>query len=177
MTAAAIDLADLPAPVPEWVQLLPAPDADGMIRARDGRAWRLDDPAALAARSSAQRADLPVDFDHTHDKPDLAGDAERLRAAGWITALEVRDGALWAKVSWTDRAAEMIARREWRYMSPVIAFDPKSRAVLKLLGAGLVARAPRCTSRPSRPRRSRLRPRPRAACAAASPRRLAPSWP
>ena len=64
----------------------------------------------------------------------------RLRAAGWITALEVRDGALWAKVSWTDRAAEMIARREWRYMSPVIAFDPKSRAVLKLLGAGPVAR-------------------------------------
>lgn len=35
--------------VPEWIELMPAPDADGVARGRDGRIFR-PDPAAIIGR-------------------------------------------------------------------------------------------------------------------------------
>ena len=81
-----------------------------------------------------------MDFDHAQDKPELAGDAERLRAAGWIEEVELRGAELWGRVEWTPRAREMPAAREWRYFSPVLSIDTASGQVLKLLGGALVHR-------------------------------------
>ena len=139
------ELRELPKPdpqgtVPEWIQILPAPDAKGKISARDGRSWYLDNPAQVVAALTANGASLAIDFDHAADNPKLKGDAERLRAAGWIEALELRDGAIWGRVEWTDRARDMLAAREWRYFSPVIVFDKKSHRLEKIIGGALVHR-------------------------------------
>ena len=50
-------------------------------------------------------------------------EGEVVPAAGWITAMEMRDGVIWAKVDWTGRAAVMIAAREYRFISPEFLVD------------------------------------------------------
>ncbi|WP_119352931.1 phage protease [Azohydromonas sediminis] len=121
---------DVPSSPPEWVQLVPA----GTFSGRDGRGpYRLDLAAVLAAFHSAG-VDLPIDYDHqTLDADAKAGPVP---AAGWIKELQPRAGGLWGRVQWTQRAAELIAAREYRYLSPVFRHD-KAGVVLAIEGAGL----------------------------------------
>jgi phage I-like protein len=96
---------------PEWIQLVPA----GLVRSSKGDF--VADREAMAATIEAFRAlgrDLVIDYEHQT----LTG--EEAPAAGWIVALEARDDGLWARVRWTDRGAGYVARREYRYLSPVV---------------------------------------------------------
>ena len=122
------------AAAPEWIEPLPA----GVFYGRDGRGpFRLDDPAAVIASTTAMQmaAGLPIDYDHATDFG--APEGRPAPAAGWIRELEVRAGAVWGRVEWTVRAASSIVAREYRYVSPVFQFDPKDGSVTRLLRAGL----------------------------------------
>jgi len=122
------------ASAPEWIELLPS----GVFFGRDGRGpFRLDDPAAVIASTVAlqMNAGLPIDYDHATDFG--APEGRPAPAAGWIRALEVRDGGVWGRVEWTARAASSIVAREYRYVSPVFQFDPKDGTVTRILRAGL----------------------------------------
>ncbi|MGC2495174.1 phage protease, partial [Candidatus Binatus sp.] len=122
------------ASAPEWIELLPA----GVFYGRDGRGpFRLDDPTAVIASTTAMQmnAGLPIDYDHATDFG--APEGRPAPAAGWIRELEVRRGAVWGRVEWTTRAASSIVAREYRYVSPVFQFDPKDGTVTRLLRAGL----------------------------------------
>lgn len=81
--------------------------------------------------------DLAFDFYHESDK----------EAAAWVNSLELREGGteLWANVTWTPKANQMLAERAIRYFSPDFAFewqDPESGTVYKnvLFGGGLTNR-------------------------------------
>lgn len=117
---------------PEWVHLLPA----GHIEGRDGRSYSLPDPAGLILDFQARAVDLPVDYEHQNDKP-----AAKLKgpvpAAGWIKELAHNASGLWGRVEWTATAREMIARKEYRYLSPSF-WHSKSGQIMRLKGAGLV---------------------------------------
>ncbi|HEY6298549.1 MAG TPA: phage protease [Candidatus Binatus sp.] len=122
------------ATAPEWIELLPG----GVFYGRDGRGpFRLDDPAAVIASTTAlqMNAGIPIDYDHATDFG--APEGRPAPAAGWIRELEVRGGAVWGRVEWTARAASSIVAREYRYVSPVFQFDPKDGSVTRLLRAGL----------------------------------------
>jgi len=122
------------AAAPDWIELLPA----GVFFGRDGRGpFRLDDPAAVIASTTAlqMNAGLPIDYDHATDFG--APEGRPAPAAGWIRDLEVRSGAIWGRVEWTARASSSIVAREYRYVSPVFQFDPKDGAVTRILRAGL----------------------------------------
>ncbi|HYB92399.1 MAG TPA: phage protease [Candidatus Binataceae bacterium] len=122
------------AEVPDWIELLPA----GVFHGRDGRGpFRLDDPETVIAATLALRleAGIPVDYDHATDFAAPAG--RPAPAAGWITELQARGGAIWGRVEWTARAAAAIRVHEYRYVSPVFQFDPASGKVTRLLRAGL----------------------------------------
>ncbi|MPM92608.1 hypothetical protein SDC9_139743 [bioreactor metagenome] len=41
-------------------------------------------------------------------------------AAGWVKALKLENGVIKAVVEWTDRAAEYLKNKEYRYISPVV---------------------------------------------------------
>src|SRR6185369_12372986 len=58
--------------------------------------------------------ELPVDFDHLSMDPQKPGDGI---AAGWIEQLELRNDGdeLWARVSWTPKAAAAIKNKEYRF--------------------------------------------------------------
>lgn len=115
---------------PEWVELIPA----GTFSGRDGRGpYTLDIGAVLAAFEKGG-IDLPIDYEHqTLSADEKAGPVP---AAGWIKELAAREGALWGRVEWTPRAAELIGQKEYRFLSPVFRHDKAGR-VLALEGAGL----------------------------------------
>lgn len=127
------------------VQLLPA----GEFRARDGRpvgcaAWVTN--AEIAARLIADIAALanPIVIDYEHQTILSAENGQRAPAAGWFTAdgMEWREGeGLFAKVEWTEAARLHIEAKEYRFISPVILFDPKTGAVKKIINAALTNNA------------------------------------
>lgn len=118
--------------VPDWIELLPAgPDILGV----DGRAWTLPDPSAVLAAFAVRNTPLVIDWEHaTEHRAPVGLDAP---AAGWVTALEARNGAIWGQVEWTAPAAQQIAARQYRYISPVFSYEKNSQRVVQLLSAGL----------------------------------------
>ena len=81
---------------------------------------------------------MPVDLEHAQFQ--RAPQALEAPAMGWIEETEVRDGAVWGRVEWTPKGASIVADRSYRFSSPVFAYDPRSREIAALRGAGLVNR-------------------------------------
>jgi len=117
---------------PVWVHLFP----EGQMTGRDGRMFDLADPAALVLAFQSGGIDLPIDYEHQNDVPEakLHGPVP---AAGWIKELKADAGGLWGRVEWTATAAEMIGRKEYRFLSPSFLYHPKTRQIVRLKGAGL----------------------------------------
>ena len=118
---------------PEWILLMPA----GELLARDGRRWVHDDPAPVlaATRERAGVTDLVIDYEHQTDLAPENG--QPAPAAGWVRELEARAGEIWGRVEWSERAAAHIAAREYRYISPTFAFDPRTKQVKAVHRAAL----------------------------------------
>jgi phage I-like protein len=133
LTLATCDRALPPAGgAPEWVHLLPA----GRMTARDGRKFELADPAALVLQFQASGVDLPVDYEHQNEKPEARLNGP-VPAAGWIKELAHDETGLWGRVDWTATAREMIAKKEYRYISPSFSHN-KAGQIVRIRGAGLV---------------------------------------
>lgn len=76
--------------------------------------------------------DMVVDYEHQTLKDMIAP------AAGWISELIDRGKeGLWAKVKWTERAADLIRNDEYRYISPVISVRKSDGRVIAVHSAGL----------------------------------------
>jgi phage I-like protein len=128
------------APVPDWIELIPA---GARVDGRDGRTFTSSDLTALVANTQSYNAgrDLVVDFEHATDRAAPAG--QMAPAAGWINELAVRAGSIWGKVAWTAKARAMIAAREYRYISPVFMStkgdgpDGTGGEIVVILRAGL----------------------------------------
>ncbi|MGH7907666.1 MAG: phage protease [Candidatus Binataceae bacterium] len=125
--------APTPNDAPQWVELLPL----GQFQGRDGRGpFRVTDPQAVIAATQALRmaAGIPIDYDHATDF--AAPDGRPAPAAGWISELAVRGGAICGRVEWTKQGSDAIRMREYRYISPVFQFAQDGE-VVRLLRAGL----------------------------------------
>ena len=117
---------------PEWVELIPS----GHVSGRDGREWTNDDPDGIVAAFQHHAGPLPIDWEHASEHKAPKG--EEAPAAGWISALENRAGAIWGKVDWTPRAAAQIAAKEYRFLSPVFLYARnKQLSIQALCSAGL----------------------------------------
>lgn len=140
LAACAIDLS-----AASDLRILPA----GTFRARDGRpkdapAWHIDRALAdrVIARVAARNTRCVVDYEHQTLNAEQNG--QPAPAAGWFKALEWRDpaahgdaGGLYATdMQWTARAKAMIDAGEYRYFSPVFAYD-KTGAVMDVLMAAI----------------------------------------
>lgn len=89
--------------------------------------WTLSeaDGAALAAALSARVRDLPVDYEHQILR--AVDNGQPAPASGWIRPADIAwrpgVGLVAASVAWTERAAAHIGAGEYRYLSPVFAYD------------------------------------------------------
>lgn len=102
---------------PDWIQILPP----SPIATRDGRGpYRVRDVVELIRASMEEGgARLPIDENHAIDLAAPMGFSSP--AVGWLVELEARDGAIWARVEWTDTGRQLVAGRAYRGISPVFA--------------------------------------------------------
>ncbi|EQB8499854.1 phage protease [Shigella sonnei] len=121
------------------IQLFPA----GEFRALDGRPhecdhWLMSADIAKPLIAAATQRKTPYVIDYEHQTLHSKNNGQPAPAAGFFNTLEWREGeGLFATdVEWTDKAAEMIAAREYLYISPVFQYD-KFGHVLSLLHAAL----------------------------------------
>ena len=97
----------------------------------------LDDRAAadvMSAYEDLGHDRLPFDIAHgmlSGTSPDMH------KAAGWFRP-EVREGALYAAdIEWTDYGRAALAAREFRFFSPAIHYDEKTRRIKRLINVAL----------------------------------------
>jgi hypothetical protein len=105
-------------PADGWYQVAPLGE---FAHAQAGLTQVVDSESCQAmANRFAEEAKAPnfagllVDFDHFS----LDGE-KRSEAAGWITALENRDGGLFAKIRWSDVGESAVKGGRYRFLSPV----------------------------------------------------------
>lgn len=116
-----------------WYQLLPV----GPFKARDGRPfdvpgghWQLDKTIAttLINRAKVLGQDILIDYDHQTLNVEKTG--KEAPAAGWYNGDEIewREGeGLFIKPRWTERAAALVAAKEYRFLSAVFPYDAQGR--------------------------------------------------
>lgn len=102
--------------------------------------WFLDAAAAkpIIERAAARSTDLVVDYEHQTLLAEENG--KPAPASGWIdhASLEWREDGLYGRIKWTAAAKAAIDADEYRYLSPVFPYDPKTGTVLDLIHVGLV---------------------------------------
>lgn len=124
------------------IQLTPA----GVFRAHDGRpvgipGWKIDADIArrVIARAAAKKNDFVIDYEHQTLEAEKNG--KEAPAAGWYKGarLEWREGSgLWATdVEWTAKASAYIKDKEYKYISPVLAYDKLTGEVVGIQLAAL----------------------------------------
>lgn len=131
---------DLNGVVPTEIQLTPA----GLFKAKDGRpvglsGWILENENA---QSIIQIADSQTDafvVDYEHQTLYAKQNGQPAPAAGWFKTIKYREGlGLFAtNVEWTNTAALAIQNKEYRYISPVLSYEPKTGVVTKIHMAAL----------------------------------------
>lgn len=119
------------ADAPEWIELIPA---GPRILGRDGRWWTMPDAGAVVSRFDPAK-EPQIDIEHSSQM--LAPQGMPAPAVGWVKALEVREGAVWGRIEWTQKGAELVGGRAYRYLSPVFRFDPATNEISEFVCAGL----------------------------------------
>lgn len=120
--------------LPDWIQLLPG---KGRVDTRDGRGpYYNSHPETLLKAFAAFKMPLPGDYEHQSMS---AGEKSGpVGASGWIDKMEIRgDGELWGNVKWTAQAADLISKREYRFISPVFDYNEKTGDIVQLVSFAL----------------------------------------
>lgn len=114
--------------VPEEIKILPL----GHVQSQQGDFYVDDESVGLIRKQfKSRRLDLPIDYEHQTLKDMQAP------AGGWIRDIYKGEDAVIAKVRWTDRAAEYLKNREYRYLSPVVLTRKSDKKVVALHSAAL----------------------------------------
>ena len=118
----------------------------GVFQSVDGRpasmknssvkSWRLnaDDAARVIALAQRKRTKMVIDYEH--QTLNAAKNGKKALAAGWVDPADLTFnpelGLCALKTDWTATAAAHIEKKEYRYLSPVFLFHPKTGAVTEL---------------------------------------------
>ena len=86
---------------------------------------------AIRCKFTERQLQIPIDYEHQTLKDMQAP------AAGWIKDIVLKSDGIYGAVEWTERAAEYLRNKEYRYLSPVILSRGKERRVVALHSAAL----------------------------------------
>ena len=107
--------------IPERIMIVPSGKT---VKGRDGREWKNPNPKQVALNSVTRLSLLPIDENHSTDLSAPKGGASP--ALGWMKNLCAdASGAIWADVEWTKRGREVLAEKEYRFISPVFLHSEK----------------------------------------------------
>lgn len=113
---------------PKEIKLFPL----GLVRSQKGN-FLVDDEAytSILNHFKAHHVDIPIDYEHQTLQDVQAP------AAGWIKDLTLKQDGVYASVEWTEKAAQYLAAKEYRYLSPVVSIRESDRKALLLHSAAL----------------------------------------
>ncbi len=119
------------------IQLFPY----GEFRATDGRPkdvphWIIADKngADICTVANDYKNKIVIDYEHQTLRTQENG--QPAPAAGWMDYFYLTPKGVFAEVTWTEKAKAMIAAGEYKYISPVFAYD-KDGYVRKIFNAAL----------------------------------------
>lgn len=114
--------------IPSVIKLLPL----GCVESQKGQ-FKVDEESFQEMKQQflSRGIDIVIDYEHQTLKDVQAP------AAGWIKELLLVDGAIAAKVDWTEKAKEYLKNKEYRYISPVIRTRKSDGKAVGLHSAGL----------------------------------------
>lgn len=121
--------------VPERVLLAPW----GEVESTNGSFVVDEESAELAlAAFAGHGTDLPIDYEHQTLGGEYASPTGQAPAAGWIKRMHVEPGVgLLADIEWTPQAKELLASRQYRYLSPVAVVRKADRKLIAIHSAAL----------------------------------------
>mgnify|MGYP000852018624 FL=1 len=96
----------------------------------------------IANFRATKNGEVPGDYEHTSERlpPTVATDG--VPAPFWVTDVATRNGdkELWAKFSWVDpQAVRYVRSKRYRYVSPAVNFNARSRETGLPIGARLTS--------------------------------------
>ena len=96
----------------------------------------------IANFRATKNGEIPGDYEHTSERlpPTVATDG--VPAPFWVTDVATRNGdkELWAKFSWVDpQAVKYVRSKRYRYVSPAVNFNARSRETGLPIGARLTS--------------------------------------
>lgn len=111
----------------------------GQVESTNGSFVLDDESARLAVEAFAEHAtDLPIDYEHQTLGGTYSSPSGQAPAAGWIKRLIAESGVgLLAEIEWTDQAKQMLAAKEYRYLSPVAIIRKCDRKLVAIHSAAL----------------------------------------
>lgn len=132
-------------PLAGAIQLFPAGQFDAPRGALRGQGpWQLTAVTAQQLIDKVASRKNPLCIDYEHQSLLAATNGQPVPAAGWIdgSSLVWRDdpdasGLFATNVRWTAAASQHIEADEYRYLSPVFSYDPKTGTVLDVLNVAL----------------------------------------
>ena len=129
----------VPVEAPERVLVLPW----GKVERTDGDTFNVDAQSAEAIIAAHHKRfggsdRMLFDYEHHSQGGEFAAPDGKVIAAGWINGLEAVAGdGIYASVEWTQRAAEHIQGKEYRFVSPVVLVQRSTRRVLSIESVAL----------------------------------------
>lgn len=129
----------VPVEAPERVLVLPW----GKVERTDGDTFNVDAQSAEAIIAAHHKRfggsdRMLFDYEHHSQGGEFAAPDGKVIAAGWINGLEAVAGdGIYASVEWTQRAAEHIQGKEYRFVSPVVLVQRSNRRVLSIESVAL----------------------------------------
>lgn len=119
--------------VPERVMVLPWGTVESTKGSFTVDQRTVDGFKADLAEAAARNVDLHFDYEHASRKKGV-----KAPAAGWIKGFDFEPGVgIFARVDWTADANAHIAKREYRYVSPVVYFNDDYTVAVGLESATL----------------------------------------
>lgn len=121
--------------VPNRVVLAPW----GRVESQKGVFFVDEESAAIVVRAFHEHGtDLPIDYEHQTLGGEFASPDGRAPAAGWIKSLSADPGVgIVGHIEWTPQGREMLAAREYRYLSPVALIRKSDRKLVGIHSAAL----------------------------------------
>lgn len=110
------------------VRLLPL----GLIHSTKGN-FLVDDESfrSIRCKFTDRQLQIPIDYEHQTLKDMQAP------AAGWIKDIVLKSDGIYGAVDWTERAAEYLKNREYKYISPVVTLRSADKKAVGLHSAAL----------------------------------------
>jgi phage I-like protein len=108
-------------------------------RPRNAPGYVLDETIAARLITDFKAKTNPLMVDYEHQAILCKENGKPAPAAGWVHGLEWRPGkGLFAvQVEWTDAARDAILKKEYRYVSPVFTYAPKTGVVERIFNVAL----------------------------------------